>query len=69
MNDFRPAADEIRALARVHPPRVGLVLGSGLETVVDSIDQCAAIAYDALPGVVRLLNRFFTLLPNTAVTG
>ena len=50
MNDFRPAANEIRALARGYPPRVGLVLGSGLETVVDSIDQSAAIAYDALPG-------------------
>ena len=50
MNDFHPAADEIRALARGHLPRVGLVLGSGLETVVDSIDQSAAIAYDALPG-------------------
>ena len=47
MNDFRPAADEIRALARGHLPRVGLVLGSGLETVVDSIDHSAAIAYDA----------------------
>ena len=50
MNDFRPAVDEIRTLARGHLPRVGLVLGSGLETVVDSIDQSATIAYDALPG-------------------
>ena len=50
MNDFHPAADEIRALARGYLPRVGLVLGSGLETVVDSFDQAAAIAYDALPG-------------------
>ena len=69
MNDFRPAADEIRALARVHPPRVGLVLGSGLETVVDSVDQSAAIVYDALLGMMGLLNLFFTLLANTAVTG
>jgi len=50
MNDYLSAANKIRALARGYLPRVGLVLGSGLETVADSIDSSAVMAYDSIPG-------------------
>ena len=45
------AADVIRERAPRHvPPRLALVLGSGLGGVADAVEDAVAIAYDELPG-------------------
>ncbi|MDX6750898.1 purine-nucleoside phosphorylase [Geminicoccaceae bacterium 1502E] len=45
------AAEEVRRLAPGFVPRVGLLLGSGMGAVAESIEEVAAVRLDALPGM------------------
>ena len=44
------AAAQIRALAGDRPPRVGLILGSGLGGLAESIESFSDVGYSDLPG-------------------
>ena len=48
--DYQKAADYIRSLAEPNPPRVGLVLGSGLGALAESIDSPIKASYNEIPG-------------------
>lgn len=50
--DYRAAADAIRA-ATQHRPRVGLILGSGLNALADEIENADHIPYAAIPHFPR----------------
>jgi xanthosine phosphorylase len=48
------SVSEAAAVLREHgPPRVGIVLGSGLGAVADAVEGAATIGYDELPGFPR----------------
>ena len=47
--DGRAAAEVIAARA-ADPPRLGIVLGSGLAGIADTLEDAVAIGYDELPG-------------------
>ena len=45
---------EAATVLRAHgPPRVGIVLGSGLGAVADAVQDAVSVAYDELPGFPR----------------
>lgn len=48
LEEFREAADFIRAHTR-HQPRIGLVLGSGLNTLADYVEDADVIPFAAVP--------------------
>ena len=48
--DHQDAADRIRALAGNALPRVGLILGSGLGELAESIESSSDVSYSDLPG-------------------
>ena len=48
--DHQDAAARIRALAGDRPPRVGLILGSGLGELAEAIESSSDIGYSDLPG-------------------
>ena len=48
-DDIQRSAATIRARAPQRTPRVGIVLGSGWQGVVDHVDEATAIAYTDLP--------------------
>jgi xanthosine phosphorylase len=48
--DYHKAADRIRTLAGTNPPRVGLILGSGLGELANSMSLLSEISYKDLPG-------------------
>ena len=50
MTAHKPAAQVVRDAAAGRPPRVGIVLGSGLADIAGFIEQSVAIPYDDLPG-------------------
>jgi len=50
MTAHKPAAQVVRDAAAGRPPRVGIVLGSGLADIAGFIEQSIAIPYDDLPG-------------------
>ncbi len=52
-DDISPAVDAIRARVPACAPRVGLVLGSGLNGIAAAIENATAINYAALPGFPR----------------
>jgi xanthosine phosphorylase len=48
------SAGEAAAVLRAHgPPRVGIVLGSGLGGVADAVEDAVSVGYDELPGFPR----------------
>jgi purine-nucleoside phosphorylase len=48
------SVSEAAAVLRAHgPPRVGIVLGSGLGAVADAVEGATIIGYDELPGFPR----------------
>jgi xanthosine phosphorylase len=49
---FEEAAGVLRDHADV-PPRIGIVLGSGLGAVAEAVDGAKVVGYDALPGFPR----------------
>ena len=51
--DHQDAAARIRALAGDRPPRVGLILGSGLGELAEAIESSSDIGYSDLPGVMK----------------
>ena len=50
MTTHKPAAQVVRDAAAGRPPRVGIVLGSGLADIAGFIEQSIAIPYEDLPG-------------------
>jgi len=48
--DHQAAANRIRSLADTSPPRVGLILGSGLGELVESVSSLSNTSYKDLPG-------------------
>jgi xanthosine phosphorylase len=50
MTAHKPAAQVVRDAAAGRPPRVGIVLGSGLADIAGFIEQSIAIPYEDLPG-------------------
>ena len=48
--DYYKAADRIRTLAGTNPPRVGLILGSGLGELANSMSLSSETSYKDLPG-------------------
>ena len=48
-DDIQRSAAAIRTHAPQRTPRVGMVLGSGWQGVVDHVDEATAIAYTDLP--------------------
>ena len=48
--DDQKAADRIRSLAGANPPRVGLILGSGLGELANAISLFSTTSYKDLPG-------------------
>ncbi|RTZ62034.1 MAG: purine-nucleoside phosphorylase, partial [Gammaproteobacteria bacterium] len=50
MTAHKPAVQILRDAAAGRPPRVGIVLGSGLADIAEFIEQSVAIPYDDLPG-------------------
>lgn len=53
MNDVAEALTAIRARAEGRSPKVALVLGSGLGSLAEALDDPVVIAYDQLPGFPR----------------
>jgi xanthosine phosphorylase len=49
---FEEAAAVIRDRAKA-PPRIGMVLGSGLGAVADAVEDAEVVGYEALPGFPR----------------
>ena len=49
-NDFAQQAAEIIRQRAPEPPRVGLVLGSGLGGLADLVENAVTIPYAELPG-------------------
>jgi xanthosine phosphorylase len=47
------AAGEVLARRAPAPPRVGVVLGSGLGAVADAVSDAVVVSYDELPGFPR----------------
>ena len=50
MTAHKPAAQVVRDAAAGRPPRVGIVLGSGLADIAGFIEPSIALPYDDLPG-------------------
>jgi xanthosine phosphorylase len=50
MSEPAEAAARIAALSRVGPPRLGLILGSGLGGLAERLDDATAVPYAELPG-------------------
>ena len=50
MTAHKPAAQVVRDAVAGRPPRVGIVLGSGLADIAGFIEQSIAIPYEDLPG-------------------
>ncbi|MBM3598308.1 MAG: purine-nucleoside phosphorylase [Alphaproteobacteria bacterium] len=50
MHEAERAATVVRALAKGLAPRVGLILGSGLGSIADAIEDAVDIGYQELPG-------------------
>ncbi|MBO67099.1 MAG: purine-nucleoside phosphorylase [Acidiferrobacteraceae bacterium] len=48
--DYQKSADYIRSLAGYTPPKVGLILGSGLGALAESISSSIKVSYNELPG-------------------
>ncbi len=48
LQDFQTAADAIRQRTRLQP-RVGLILGSGLNALADSVEEAVIIPYKEIP--------------------
>jgi purine nucleoside phosphorylase len=49
---FEEAAAVLRDRAKA-PPRIGMVLGSGLGAVADAVEDAEVVDYEALPGFPR----------------
>ena len=50
MSDYEKAARQIRAMVRSHSPEIGIVLGSGLAGVAESLDDAIVIPYSEIEG-------------------
>ena len=50
MTAHQPAAQVVRDVTPDRPPRIGIVLGSGLADIAGLIEQSIAIPYEDLPG-------------------